>query len=294
MTGFATATPSRKRSRRSRAARVPSRAARTSSSAHGRARRRSRSRSSPSTGSEAARHRGFRRSPPPRRAGNPRRDRGPSDGARALHGAGGRGGDHRLAGDPRPRHDRRERHERVTRDGDGRAADVPRRDRHAPVDRGHAHRVRRRAVRRPGRHGRSSRRAARLGRRSVPRRGCGQRLRPARVPPTDGDRSRRSDRRRRPRRFDGDGCAGRDHGPRTDHPPRAGRGAGTRGNVGRRGCRAAAPPPRPRRLRSDLRRARLGALPRGDGRGDHAARDRRRAHPGARRRRPVPASGSAA
>ena len=39
-------------------------------------------------------------------------------------------------------------------------------------------------------------------------------------------------------------------------------------------------------LRSDLRRARLGALPRGDGRGDHAARDRRRAHPGARRRRP--------
>ena len=116
----------------------------------------------------AARHRGFRRSPPPRRAGDPRRDRGPSDGARALHGAGGRGGDHRLAGDPRPRHDRRERHERVTRDGDGRAADVPRRDRHAPVDRGHAHRVRRRAVRRPGRHGRSSRRAARLGRRSAP------------------------------------------------------------------------------------------------------------------------------
>ena len=210
-----------------------------------RASRRCRRASSRSTASTELRgHRGARRRrPPPRRARQPRGDRraAPSS-ASASPRLADACGDRRLPRDTRPGHDRRQPDERLAGDGDRRAAlcfdatatlqsgpgraqvavadlfDRPRPDHRARPDELLV------AVELP-----------------APARRHRQRLRPARVPPADGDRRRRRDRRRHPRRRHGDRRAGRDDGARADDPARArGRGGADRQRRRRRAHRGGA------------------------------------------------------
>ena len=179
-----------------------------------------------------------RRDPPARR---PARDRGgrrrrsrlgalathatwsqPTDGrARALHGARRRVGDRRLARHARAGHDRRQRDERLAGDGHRRPAALLRRHgRRSRPSSGARERRARRALHGAGPDvGRAGRAAGRDRRLPAPAGGSGLALRPARVPPADGDRRRRRGRGRHARRAAGRRDAPhRDHGARADDP----------------------------------------------------------------------------
>ena len=122
-----------------------------------------------------------------------------ADDPRAVHGARRRVRDRRLPRDPRPRHDRRQRDERLARDGRPAArCCASARRRRSARRRGDALGPARRAVDRTG-HDRRRAPTSCSSRSSCPRPppGTGSCLRPARVPPPDGDRGRRRDRRRR-------------------------------------------------------------------------------------------------
>ena len=112
--------------------------------------------------------------------------------------------------------------------------------------------------------------------------GYGIVLRTARIPSPDGDRDRRGNRRCHLRGRDDLARQDRDYGAGSDHPARAGGRSGV--DRHRRGARCT--PSRSRRcgdrLPPDLRHARYGRLPAGDGRRDHTAGDHRRGRPRAR------------
>ena len=180
-----------------------------------------------------------------RRARHARGDRRERRDPCAVHRPRRRLRDRRLPRDPRARHDRRQRDERLAGDGHRRAAAVLRR-------------VGRACGRRPG-SGRC--RSTSSGpdrerprpirtellvrdRRSGAGPGDRLRVRPPRVPPPDGDRGRRRDRRRAPRRRIGRRRPYRDHGARSDDPPRPG-GGGRRSPAPTAATTRSRPPPEP-------------------------------------------------
>ena len=265
---------SRRRWRRRRAARARWPAAPIWWSAPARARRRCPTRSSPSTGSTAARDRRVRRRPAPGRAGHATSELGRRPGrARALHGR-----------SPTPRRSSARhatRHvgtiggnvdERVAGDGDGRAADLPRRGGRAALAVGRAAGQRRGAVHRPRQDQRPARRAADRDRPAGDRRRhrrCYVRLEYRRA---DGDRDRRRDRAWST--LDGDAITDA-RVAITALAPTIRRVAGGRAGADRRrrrpdgrarGGRPARRPPR--RPISDVRGS--DRLPAGDGRRDRA------------------------
>ena len=148
----------------------------------------------------------------------------------------------------------------------------------------------RRPLRRPRPDHRGPRRAPGRGRRAGARAGHGQLLRPARVPPPDGDRGRRRDRRRhaRRRRVVRARVAITALAPTIRRVPRP-RPALVGTDGGRRGGRARPPAAAAGRPAPDRRRPRLRRLPPRDGGRDRAARDRGRARPRPGRDVPIPA-----
>ena len=201
-------------------------------------------------------------------------------------GARRRVGDRRLARHPRAGHDRRQRDERVARDGHRRPAAVLRRRGHARAPRAASASV---ADRRPVDRARERPRRTPTScswRSTCPRPAAGtgscyvrleyRRQMEIAVVGRDGrGHARRRHGRRRP---------GRDHGARADDPPGA-RGRAGADRLRRRRRRASTTRPRATAaaVRADQRRARLGRVPPGDGRGDRPPRDRRRPRPRARR-----------